>query len=221
MKKEIREIGPFKQIHFKDFGDLILIQGDKESLTIEAEEEILSELTAEVRDDKLILGIEDDWFSRLGKMISSVFTSTDYKVVYTLTFVDLEKIQISGKCNLECDSVKVDDLSLRVSGLGNLRFAHLDCDFLDIVISGRGEFSAAGRADQQQVRISGSGEYEAPHLSSQSVQIVISGQGKATLRVAESLDITISGLGQINYYGQPKIRQVISGVGKSNRLSDG
>jgi len=209
------------KIHFKDFGELILIQGDQPSLTIEADEEILSELTAEVRDDKLVLGIENDWFSRLGKVISSVFSSTEYKVVYTLTCVDLDEIKISGKCNLVCDSLEVDDLSLRVSGLGNLSFTHLDCDLLDVVISGRGEFTAAGRADQQQVRISGSGEYEAPHLASQSVQIVISGQGKATLSVVDSLDITISGLGQVDYYGQPKIRQVISGVGKSNRLNDG
>lgn len=220
MKVETRLVESFDKIHFKDFGTLILIQGDQESLTIEADEELLSELISEVRDDTLVLGIDDDWVNRIGKVISSLFNSKDHKVTYTLTCVDLEKISISGHCTLTCDSLKSDVLKLSVSGLGDLRFKYLDCDSLDVRISGRGEFTAKGRADDQQVRIAGSGEYNAPDLVSKTVRIVISGQGNATVRVEESLDITISGLGQVNYYGRPKLRQVISGMGKSKRLND-
>jgi hypothetical protein len=111
-------------------------------------------------------------------------------------------------------------LGIKVSGLGDLRFTHLECSKLDLRISGRGEFTAAGRADQQKIRISGSGEVMAGELTGQTLRIVISGQGNATVRVEESLDITISGLGQVNYYGRPKLRQVISGLGKSKRLND-
>jgi len=220
MKKESRAIESFGKIKFKDFGTLILTQGDQESLTIEADDELMAELISEVRGGTLVLGVDDDWLRRIGKVISSVFSSTDHKVIYNLTFVDLEKISVSGQCHLICDSLETSDLKLNVSGMGDLEFSHLDCDTLDVNISGRGEFEAAGRADQQQVRISGSGEYEASNLASQTVRIVISGQGNATIRVEEDLDITISGLGQVNYYGRPKLRQVISGVGKSKRLND-
>jgi hypothetical protein len=220
MKTESRPIESFDKINFKDFGKLILTQGDQEALTIEADEELLPELISEVRDGTLILGVDDDWVNRIGKVISSIFDHKEHKVTYTLTCVDLEKISISGNCTLECNVFKTAALKLNVSGLGDLRFNHLDCDSLDMRISGRGEFEAAGRADDQQVRISGSGEYEAPDLTSKDVKIVISGQGNATVRVEESLDITISGLGQVNYYGRPKLRQVISGMGKSKRLND-
>ncbi len=220
MKKESRSIVKFSNIRFKDFGKLILTHGDQESLVIEADEALLPELTAEVRGDTLFLGIQEDWFNRIGKVISSIFNGSEQKVTYHLTFVDLEKISISGNCTLECDTLDTDHLKLHISGLGNLSFTHLDCNQLDVSISGRGEFSAAGRADQQHVRISGSGEYRAPDLTSQSTWIVISGQGNATVKVQESLDITISGLGQVNYYGRPKLRQVISGMGKSKRLND-
>lgn len=220
MKKESRSIGKFSKIRFKDFGKLILTQGDQESLDIEADEALLPELTAEVRDDTLFLGIEEDWFNRIGKVISSIFNGSEQKVIYYLTVVDLEKVSISGKCTLKCDSLGTDHLKLHISGLGDLSFTHLDCNALDVSISGRGEFSAAGRADQQNLRISGSGEYRAPDLTSGSTRIVISGQGNATVRVQESLDITISGLGQVNYYGRPKLRQVISGMGKSKRLNE-
>lgn len=219
MRKESRSIEKFSKIEFKDFGTLVLTQADQVSLEIEADEELLPELTAEVRGDTLHLGINDDWVNRIGKVISSIFNGSNQKVTYYLSFVDLEKISISGKCNLKCDSLAADALELNVSGLGNLAFSHIDCHSLDVRISGRGEFSAAGRAEQQHIRISGSGEYRAPDLASQSIRIVISGQGNATVRVQESLDITISGLGQVNYYGRPKLRQVISGMGKSKRLN--
>ena len=220
MKKETRSIESFDQIQFKDFGQLILTQGDQETLTIEADEELLPELITEVHNGKLILGIENDWFSRLGKVISSVFSSREHKVIYTLTYVNLRAISICGQCHLECDRLESDNFKLSVSGLGNVNFGHLDVNALKVNISGRGEFSASGRADQQEVHISGSGEYQAPNLASQSLRVVISGQGNATVRVEENLDITISGLGQVNYYGQPKIRQVISGLGKSKRLNE-
>jgi hypothetical protein len=220
MKKETRAIERFDQISFKDFGQLILTQGDHESLTVEADEELLPELITEVRDGKLVLGIEDNWFRRIGNIFSSVFSSKEHKVIYTLTFVDLNSVSISGQCHLECDQLETDNLKLNVAGLGNLEFGHLDVNILKVIISGRGEFSAKGRADQVELRISGSGEYEASDLASQSMRVVISGQGNANVRVAESLDITISGLGQVNYYGQPKIRQVISGLGKSKRLNE-
>ena len=220
MQKQINLVEHFDKVRCKDFGKLVLTQGEQPSLMVEADEELLSELVAEVRGDTLVLGFVEDWFSRFGKVVSSFFDSTDRKVTYYLTVVDLDKLSISGKINLECPSFVTKSLTLKISGLGNLTLTHLECDTLDVIISGRADFAAAGRADHQTVRISGSGDYNAAGLTSQSTRIVISGQGNANLRVEESLDITISGLGQVNYYGRPKLRQVISGLGKSKRLNE-
>lgn len=220
MIKETRQIKSYKNIDFKDFGTLILTQGERESLTIEADQELLSKLISEVHGDTLVLGIEDDWLNRIGKVISSVFNNQEQRVVYHLTCVNLEQIKISGKCTLECDSLVMDKLLLKVSGFGNIRIDTLDCDALDISISGRGDITLAGRTDHHTLRISGSADFNAPELSTKSTNITISGQGSATLRVQEELNITISGFGQVNYYGNPKIRQVISGFGKSKRLND-
>lgn len=220
MQKEIMLTEYFNKVHCKDFGKLILTQGEQPSLVIEADQELLAELVTEVRGEVLSLGLDQDWFGRIGKVFSSLFNSSDYQVTYHLTVPDLDQINISGKIDLECGSFLTDTLSLKITGLGDLDFTHLDCNSLDVVISGRGEFAAAGRADQQTVRISGSGEYEAPNLASHTMHMTISGQGNANIRVDEHLDITISGMGQVNYYGHPTLRQVISGLGKSKRLND-
>lgn len=220
MKTQTRELKPFSKIKFKDFGTLILTQGEQESLTIEADDAVFDELISEVRGDSLVLGLDEDWLTRIGSLISSIFSSNKTKITYRLTFASLDKISVTGKCNLRCEAMDAKDLKINVSGLGILEFGQLTCDNLDINISGRGEFDAAGSVQRQEVHISGSGEYQAPGLASQSARIVISGQGNATVRAAESLDINISGLGQVNYYGQPAIHQVISGVGKSKQLDD-
>jgi hypothetical protein len=221
MQKEFPLEKPFSKVRCKDIGTLILTQGTQPSLVVEADEELFSELTAEIVGDSLVLGLDDDWISRIGKVFSSILNQTERRVVYHLTVADVDQVSISGKVNLACAAFAAENLVLKVSGLGKLDFSHLDCTTLEVVISGRGECSAAGRADRQTIKISGSGEYDAAHLSSQSARVVISGQGNAALRVAESLDITISGVGQVNYIGRPKVRQVISGVGKSKRLNDG
>jgi len=220
MKKEVRPIDSFKKIGFKDYGTLILTQGEQESLTVEADEELLPELITEVRDNKLVLGLNDDWINRIGKIISSVFNRKEHQITYYLTCVNLESISISGNCKLVCDSLETGNLGLHVSGYGETSFAHLSCDSLSVHISGRGEFEGHGRADDQKIHISGSGEYKAEDLASKKTKIAISGQGNASIRAEENLDITISGLGQVNYHGHPKLRQVISGVGKSQRLDE-
>ncbi len=218
MKQEIRTIEPFKRIKFKDVGRLVLSQGADLSLTIEADEAMLPEIVSEVQNETLILGIKEDWITRVGKMVSSFFNSTEYQVTYYVSFVELEAISISGKCTMECDHLSTEKFKLNVSGLGKMAIQALDCDALDVGISGRGEFSAAGRADHQAIRISGSGEYDAPSLASQTTRVVISGQGNAEINVQESLDITISGFGQVNYHGRPQLQQVISGLGKSRKV---
>jgi hypothetical protein len=220
MQKVIQLEKHFNKVRCKGLGALILTQGDQPALVVEADEELLSNLIAEVRGDSLVLGLEEDWFTQLGKIFSSIFSKADHKITYYLTVTDLNHINISGKIDLNCNSLITDNLNLKISGLGNLNFDHLECKTLDVRISGRGEFSASGHVDHQSIRISGSGKYKAPQLACTSAEIIISGQGDATLRVEESLDITISGMGEVNYYGQPKIRQTITGMGKSKRLND-
>lgn len=220
MEKETRTIQSFDKIRFKDFGNLILTQGEQESLVIEADAELIGELISEVRGDTLVLGVDENWLERVGKMFSSLFSNKETRVAYTLTFVNLHQVNISGQCNLTCPSLNTDALDLNISGLGHLRFDRLVCNELNVTISGRGEFTGSGSVENQNIRISGSADYDASGLASKSVHVAISGQGNAKVWAENDLDISISGLGQVDYRGTPKLRQVISGMGKSKRIDD-
>jgi hypothetical protein len=217
MAIETRTIKPFTKVHFKDFGTLILSQGEQEALTIEGDEDLLKEITSEVQQEVLTLGLDQDWFNRVGQLISSLFSS-DKKITYRLTCANLDQIKIAGKCHLQCEALKSDQLEIKVAGLADIAFKQLDCNLLNVKISGRGDFSAAGRADRQEYRISGSGEVQALELKSRSSSVSISGQGNVNIHVEENLDLTISGLGQVRYRGQPQLHQVISGLGRSEKV---
>lgn len=220
MKTITLPIENFNQVELKDFGTLLLYRGEQESLTVEADEALIDDLKAEVSNETLYLGIDDDWVGRIGKAFTAIFSSPKPSLIYKLTCKDLSLINITGKCDLECDSFKTNHLKLKVSGLGNLSFSNLACEDLEVTISGRGDFTAAGHATHHRLKISGSAEVNTPNLISESMNIVITGQGNATVHVIQDLDITISGLGQVNYYGQPKLRQVITGWGRSKRLNE-
>ena len=97
MKTKTVFVENFDQISFTDFGKLILQQGDYESLTIEADEDIIDDLKTEVSNGTLHLGIDDDWIGRLGKAFTAIFSSPKPTLIYTLTFKDLNGIDITGK----------------------------------------------------------------------------------------------------------------------------
>ncbi len=220
MKTEYELTQPFERIVCSDYGSVILTQADEPSLVIEGDEERLTSLSVETRNGTLYLGVQKDWLNQFGKFFSSMFQEKNLKVVYYLSVPNLNKIAISGKIDLSCQSFTADELNLSVSGYGDSHFNHLVCNQLEVQVSGRAKFKATGRADEQIINISGSGDYSADSLLSMNSKVTISGQGDVTLNVSESLDVKISGVGRVNYYGRPKLRQVISGVGRSKRLND-
>jgi hypothetical protein len=80
-------------------------------------------------------------------------------------------------------------------------------------LSGAGDISANGTADEMDLTISGFGDFQAKDLKTLSADVHISGAGSAELSVKNDLRATVSGAGSINYYGSPRVDQEISGAG--------
>jgi hypothetical protein len=200
--EESRNVQGFNEISLRGFGDLIIEQGDKESLVVEAEDNLLAYIDTEVRGSTLIIDMEDG--------IS--FDSTE-PIRYYLTVKDLREISISGFGNVDLDNLSTDSLDLRLSGSGDITIDELIADTLNLNISGFGSADVAGVVDAINVRISGSGDFNAFDLETNVAEIKITGFGNAKVWVLESLDINISGSGNLDYYGSPSVSQSITGFG--------
>lgn len=203
------EVSDFNKISLSGMGNLIIQQGDEESLTIEAEDNIIGEIIAEVKDNTL-----DIRYKRTGLFSWLINPTRD--VDFNIKVKDIGGINISGSGTVTADKIKTDSLNITISGSGKVDLG-IQAKTLKSNVSGSGSFNLSGQVDSQELSISGSGKYRAKDLKSKKAVIGISGSGKAEINT-QALDVTISGSGDVFYLGDPKITQKISGSGKLEQI---
>jgi hypothetical protein len=198
---EERDVSGFSKVYLSGVGNLIITQGEKESLVIEADDNIIPLISTDVFGDKLNISI-----ARGYSFIPTV------KIKYYLTVINLDSVSISGAGEINCDDLSTDKLEFNISGAGDIDF-NINAESVEITSSGAGDINLTGKVDSQDVDISGVGKYNAEELESRECRISVSGAGTATVNVSEELDIEISGVGNVYYVGNPHVTQNISGLG--------
>ncbi len=208
---EKRDVHDFNQVALQGIGQILLVQGDQESLTIEAEQDLLSKIKSEVEGDKLVLG----WKSWLDNILSF----GDHKIIFHVGMKRVNGVSIAGMGSLGAQRIQTDQCELRVSGSGELAVEQLTAQGLDLHISGSGHATLGGKADTVNIHVSGSGKVKAANMQTQEADVQISGSGDVELAVARKLNVSISGAGDVKYLGEPQVTQHITGVGHIDKLN--
>jgi hypothetical protein len=211
------EVRDFDTVELRWFGDMIVTQGQGESLTVEGDAELLQKLAVRVEGGSLILEIGQDWLERLVEGLRFIGRRP---LTYRIGVDTLRRIGVSGRGSIRAEALRADDLTLAISGQGSVHIDDLQARELHVKINGRGEIEARGKVDEARIDIAGSGEVELPELTAQRAEVRISGHGEAELRVVDSLNVTISGYGRVRYHGDPKLTQSIAGAGNVRRQGD-
>ena len=206
LETEQRDVSGFDEVYFSGIGNLIIEQGAEEALTIEADDNIIDLIETNVSGGELHIKFRRGF---------SVVPTT--KIKFFLTVKDLERVDLSGVGDIDCDSFKTDDLEFHISGSGNVDF-EVEADTLQTHVSGLGDIDLSGIVNSHKINISGSGKYDARDLESKECDVEVSGLGSATVNVSDYLEIDISGGGNVYYVGEPKITQHISGLGRIKSL---
>jgi hypothetical protein len=209
---ETRAVAGFDAVSFTSLGDLTIQQGEREGLTIEAEDAILRHIRTEVRNGTLEIGFDEPgaWLS--------VFPTRPIR--FTLTVVQLEAVELSGAGNVVVNTLETNRLRAKLSGTGSMTVSGLATDSLVADLSGAGSLSASGTADHLEVIVSGFGSFNGANLQSESAEATLSGVGGATVWATAQLNATISGLGSVNYYGRPSVNKTVSGLGTVQHAGD-
>jgi predicted small secreted protein len=208
MVTETRDVSGFDSVDLSGSGDVIITQGEGESLTIETDDNVMEHITSEVRGGTLHLGTKE------------LISVSPTRLVFTLGVDDLNAADVSGSGSIEADSIETDSLEIDVSGSGDVKVDSLTAGDLGVRISGSGDVQLAGEVSEQDIDISGSGNYRAGDLLTETTVISISGSGEATLWTTESLDADVSGSASINYYGNPTVTSSSSGSSDINGLGE-
>jgi len=209
LKQEKRDVSGFTEVKLKNMGQLTIQQGDRESLTIEAEDNILPKIVTEVEGGALVIRTE-----------RGVSLSPTATVRYTLMVKNLTGMELSGSGKIETGAIHSEDFRVRLPGSGEIRMDELAADTLNAEISGSGSIKIPGKVASQRIRISGSGDYDGRNLRSRSADVSVSGSGDSSVWVEDDLTAHISGSGTVDYYGNPKVSRSISGSGKVRNIGD-
>jgi len=200
------DVSGFNRIRIETFGEIIIEQGNQESLTIEAPRDYLRYITTEVRENTLLIS------TRRGFVGGPV-----RRVIYTITVKDLEDITLSGAGAVKAYSLDTDDLAITLTGAGSIEIDSLTAKDLEINLTSAGAIVIAGEAEKQEINISGVGSYEGGDLRTEETRVLLSGAGSAVVWAEDYLDVDVSGVGSVSYYGtNPVVRQNVSGLGSVN-----
>lgn len=211
-----REVSDFTAVNFTNYGEMTIIQGDREGLTIDADAKLLARIETTVRNGTLTIGFDNRFRFPYGFR----FLRPPQSIRYTLYVKQLESLDLSGAGTIHAAQLVADRLALVESGAGTITIDDLTADELAVTISGAGGIELAGRVTSQRVDMSGLGRYAAGDLESQTAQVNLSGAGSTTLWVHEQLVTNLSGAGSIDYYGSPQVTSSTSGVGSVDSLGE-
>jgi hypothetical protein len=201
---ETRPVSGFNRISLRGYGDMVLEQGESESITIETTKDMLESIVTEVKDGELVIRFKnwfDIWFNHK-------------PIQYRIALINFKSLGVSGSSKVRAEHLMGDHVKLSVSGSGEVTIGDLNCEGLEAHTSGSARWDLAGKVVHQEVHISGSGRYNAEGLDSQQAVVRVSGSGHLALKVQQALEISISGAGEVSYLGDPQVNQSISGAGK-------
>ena len=149
LKSETREVAEFQSISIDYPADITVRQGKTESVTVEADDNLLPQLAAEVRNGTLHFeNTERNWGTRVDP------TET---VQLTITVVDLNEVHFPTAGSMLIEGLETDSLEVSISGAGDVTLTDLVADQLNFSLSGAGNMDASGSAGGLQLHISGFG----------------------------------------------------------------
>jgi hypothetical protein len=208
IERDERPVSPFETLEFTGSGEVTIVQGDRDSVTIETDDNILPLIRTDNKGHSLRIGLAKDTSIRPSRPIQ-----------YTVTVRSLSEIRASGSCAFTIDDFEADKLTIKVAGSSNVSLGRIRVPKLSVSLSGSSTVEADGTSEKLKFDVSGSGKIHGFDLKAHAVEIAISGSASAEVSPRDSLDVRISGNGDVKYRGDPKhVKQSISGWGHVGKV---
>ncbi len=208
---ETRDVAGIERVTLAGMGEVVIQEGASETLTIEAEDNILPLITSEVTDGTLRLDFDRATWRDTIRLTEPVR--------YVLTVRELDGLELSGSGSMSSSSLHADHLIIQLTGEGDVTVENMESGALDVRLEGAGNVNVAGLVVDQVVAIEGTGQYQAGELDSETARVTIGGSGDAVVWARRDLSVNITGSGTVSYWGDPVVsRRDISGAGDINPM---
>ncbi len=195
------EVADFKGFTVSIGADVYLKQGSKQSVTIEAQQNII---------DNIVTNVENqEWKIKFDKPVRN---HEGIKIHITIPTLNKAYVSGSGDIKGETKFSGLEGLVVGISGSGDISM-EVEAKAIESKISGSGSIRLSGSADSNNINISGSGDILADNLNTKKCTVRVSGSGDCKVSADETLDVQVSGSGDVFYKGSPKVKAKVSGSG--------
>lgn len=182
---ETREVAGFSTIDLGTTGEVVVTTGPAESLTIEADEDIIPDLTSEVSGTTLELD---------AKPMTQLRTRNP--ITFRVTVKELRGLALSGSGSMAGSGLALRDLDVDISGSGSVQLAGT-AETQTVAVSGSGRYEAPDlRTQRATLDVTGSGTVSV--AVSQELTIRISGSGSVTYTGDPKVEQQVSGSGKVS-----------------------
>ncbi len=179
--------------------ELVLLQGDKESVKIVADENLQDLFDVHLDGSRLILDMKRTAHIRLN--------SKNQMKVY-VTFKKLKDIELNTVGHVVCDqSLTFDELVVKNKNIGNVDL-HITANKLDLFNTSIGNLKLSGMAKDAQVKNSGVGAIRAGNFIVQAMNIENTGVGNVEVNAIKNLKVKDSFLGKVTNKGMAPVRKM-------------
>jgi hypothetical protein len=208
---ETRAVGEFDAIAQAGSIDLVVRQGGKEAVQVQAEDNLLPLVETVVESGPagptLMVRL------RKGENVSH-----GKPIHVTVDVVRLSSLASSGSGDITVEALKTPSLKLSLSGSSDTRLQALATDSLEVQIAGSGDVAAVGSAKRVTLNIAGSGDARLSELVADDVSVRIAGSGDADVTANLSLEASVAGSGDVRYRGNVStVRSSVAGSGSITR----
>jgi len=206
--KQARQVGNFKGLSLGVPGHLELRIGNTESVTIEADDNLMPLIETVIDNGMLKIRPTKRNLNLESKSIRVVVQARS-----------IERLALGGSGSIEADPLRARKLDVDLGGSGSIKLKGVESDTLAVALGGSGDLKAErGTVGKLSVSIGGSGDVDLGRVQANSASVTIAGSGEATVWPRNELSATIAGSGDVNYYGDPQVSKSTLGSGGVRRM---
>ena len=190
-----RTTNDYDAIKCAGFMDFVLVKGNEGNIKIEGEENLLDYIITEVKDNRLIVKVENGVNLR---------TSWSKGIVITIPFEDISQVTLSGSGDVwNKDVITEGNLKVSLAGSGDLNLK-VKAENLDSSISGSGDITIVGNTNNLKTSVTGSGDFHGFELDANNTEAYVTGSGDVEVVSNSMLTAKVTGSGDIEYKGNPE-----------------
>ena len=192
VKTESRTVSSYTAIDSRGSMNVEISYGESNTISVEADENLLPYIVTKVEGDKLLITTE------------KVGISSKNKLMVHVTMTKITGVMLSGSGNIMGSGQFSNDntTKLSVSGSGNMKLGFATFSSIDASVNGSGNMELTdGKTNAINASVSGSGNIGAYAVESKTVKAKVSGSGNVKVTASESLEAVSSGSGNVYYKG--------------------